>query len=113
MNTGSFKLGSVQIAIILLTLATAGVHISLLFSDVMFTLNGLGYLSLLVAYFLPMPLFKKNHNLVRWVYMGFTLVTILAWVWMGDKSWPGGALGYITKTIEVLLLGMLWTDRRS
>ena len=113
MNNGSFKLGFVQIAIILLTLATAGIHISLLFPDVMFTLNGLGYLSLLAAYFLPMLLFRKNHNLVRWVFMGFTLFTILAWVLMGDKSWPGGALGYITKTIEVLLVVTLWSDRRS
>jgi hypothetical protein len=43
--------------------------------------------------------------------MGFTAVTILAWIAIGDKSWPAGQLGYLTKAIEVVLLGLLWTER--
>lgn len=110
MNT---RLSNVQIAIIILTLATAGIHISLIFPDVLFILNGLGYLGLLAAYFLPIPIAKDNHRLVRWAFMGYAAVTILAWVAMGDKSWPGGALGYIAKTIEVLLIAALWIDSRG
>jgi hypothetical protein len=79
----------------------------------MFILNGLGYLGLLAAYFLPIPFAKDNHGLVRWAFIGYTLVTILAWVAIGDKSWPGGALGYIAKTIEVLLIASLWIDSRA
>jgi hypothetical protein len=36
--------------------------------------------------------------------MGFTVVTILAWVVMGDKSLPDGLIGYIAKIDELLLL---------
>ena len=112
MQTTATRLGPVQIGIILLALATAAIHFTLLFPDVMFILNALGYLGLLAAYFLPIPFFREKHGLVRWAFMAFTAVTILAWVAMGDKSWPGGALGYFTKTIELVLLALLWQDRK-
>lgn len=105
-------LSPLHIGIILLTLATAGIHFSLLFPDLMFILNGLGYLALLAAYFLPIPLARQNRGLVRWAFIGFTLLTILAWVAIGDKSWPAGALGYATKAIELVLLSLLLADRR-
>ncbi len=113
MNANSSRLSAVQIGIIILTLATALIHFSLLFPDLLFILNGLGYLSLLAAYFLPIDLARKNHNLVRWLYMLFVAVTILAWVVMGDKSWPAGALGYVTKLIEVVLIVLLVVDGRQ
>lgn len=103
--------GPKQIAIVILTLATALIHISLLFPDVLFILNGLGYLTLLAAYFLPLPFVKDNRGLVRWAFMAYIIVTILAWIAMGDKSWPAGALGYITKLIEIVLVVLLWTDK--
>lgn len=113
MKEGSLKLSGNQIAIIVLTLATALIHFTLLFPDPMFIMNALGYLTLLVAYFLPVALFRKYHALIRWLYIAFALVTIVAWLLIGDKSWPGGALGYVTKTIEVLLVFFLWSDRRA
>lgn len=109
MNTQS--MGAKQYVIIILTLATAFIHFSLAFPDVLFILNGLGYLTLLAAMYLPLPFAKDNRGLVRWVFMGFTVVTILAWIAIGDKSWPAGQLGYLTKAIEVVLLGLLWTER--
>ena len=113
MDTQSTRLSAVQIGIILATLATAAIHFSLLFPDVLFILNGLGYLTLLIAYFLPIDLARQYHGLVRWLFIGFTLVTILAWVAIGDKSWPAGSLGYLTKLIEVLLIGLLLVDRQQ
>ena len=113
MNTESSRLSAVQIGIIILTLATALIHFSLLFPDVLFILNGLGYLALLAAYFLPIELARKNHNLVRWLFIIFTAVTILGWVAIGDKSWPGGALGYVTKLVEVALIVLLVVDGRQ
>lgn len=106
------NLGALQIGIIVLTLITASVHFTLLFPDPVFILNSLGYLTLLAAYFLPVPIAKDNRRLVRWIYMGFIVVTILAWVAIGDKSWPAGALGYFTKIVELVLLALLWNDRR-
>jgi hypothetical protein len=102
------RFGPKQIAIVILTLATAFIHFSLLFPNPMFILNGLGYLVLLAAYFLPLPLAKDNRGLVRWVFIGYTLVTILAWVAIGDKAW---VVGYLTKLIEIVLVVLLWTDK--
>jgi hypothetical protein len=113
MNADSSRMSAVQIGIIILTLATALIHFSLLFPDVMFILNGLGYLALLAAYFLPIDLARKNHNLVRWLFILYTVVTIIAWVMIGDKSWPAGALGYVTKLIELVLIVMLVVDGRQ
>jgi hypothetical protein len=111
METTQTKFGLPQLAIVLLTLATAFIHFSLLFPDTMFILNGLGYLALLAAYFLPLPFFKDNRRLVRWAFLAFTAVTILAWVAIGDKTLPAGSLGYITKVIELILVVFLWSDR--
>jgi hypothetical protein len=113
MNADSSRMSAVQIGIIILTLATALIHFSLLFPDVMFILNGLGYLALLAAYFLPIDLARKNHNLVRWLFILYTVVTIIAWVMIGDKSWPAGALGYVTKLIELVLIVLLVVDGRQ
>lgn len=111
MNNSS--LSPAKIAIILLTIATAGIHFSLLFPDPIFILNGLGFLALLAAYFLPLPFARDNRSLVKWAFMGYTAVTILAWIAIGEKSWPAGMMGYITKLIEVALIAMLWRDNPS
>jgi len=121
MKANQMKFGTLQIGIFLLTLVTAAVHLIILniqmvnlkgSIDPLFTLNGFGYLVLLAAYFLPIPLAKNNRSLVRWVYIGFTLLTILAWVVMGVKSGPGALFGYTTKIVEVALVVLLWLDRR-
>jgi hypothetical protein len=62
--------------IILAALATAFLHITL-WPDIMFTLNGLGYLALLAAYFLPIPFFQERRKLVWWALAGYTLLTII------------------------------------
>ena len=107
------QVGGVQIGIILTTLATAAIHFSLLFPDVLFILNGLGYLAFLGAYFLPIDVAKKYHNLIRWLFIAFTFTTIVAWVAIGDKSWPAGSLGYVTKLIEIVLIVLLLVDRQG
>jgi hypothetical protein len=107
------KLTARHYGIILFTLATAVLHI-ILFPDIMFTLNGLGYLALLAAYFLPIPFLQERHNLVWWALVGYTALTIILWVIMGDKNFVAGtssATGYYAKIAEVLLLAFLFADR--
>lgn len=109
------KLTGKHYGIILFALATAILHITL-FPDIMFTLNGLGYLGLLAAYFLPIPFLQERHNLVWWVLVGYTALTILLWVIMGDKNFVAGtssATGYYAKVAELFLLGFLFADRPS
>ena len=123
MNIMQTRIGGQQIGIILLTATIAAIHISLavgaytqdndIGTFIMFTLNGLGYLTLLAATFLPLPVARDNPKLVRWVFIGYVAMTILAWVVLGDKSWPAGALGYITKLIELSLITLLWLERRK
>jgi len=107
------KLSGIHYGIILAALATAILHITL-FPDIMFTLNGVGYLGLLGAYFLPVPFFQERRKLVWWGLAGYTLLTFVLWVIMGDKQFVAGtssAIGYYAKAAEVLLLVFLWADR--
>jgi hypothetical protein len=114
MEATQVKFGTKHTVIVVLTLATALVHLYLFISlgapyissNLMFLLNSLGYLALLAAYFLPFA--QPYHGLVRWVFMGFIAVTIVAWLVLGDKTW---LLGYVTKLIEIVLLALLWTDK--
>jgi hypothetical protein len=98
--------------IIILTVATALIHLSLNFLmgkfDIMFTLNGLAYLTLLAALFLDIPIARENRKLVRFGLIGFAIVTIVAWIFLGDKTlW----LGWLTKIIELVLIGLLILKR--
>ncbi|MCX8025226.1 MAG: hypothetical protein N3A60_08495 [Thermanaerothrix sp.] len=95
------------IAIVLLTLATAIIHISLLFPDLVFILNGLGYLTFLGAYLLGRERFGEHFRWIRFGFIAYTGVTILLWVLIGART----PLGYITKVVEILLVGLLITDR--
>jgi len=107
------KLTVKHYGIILATLATAYLHLSL-FPDIGFTLNGLGYIGLLGAYFLPIAFFQQRHKLVWWGLAGYTLLTIVLWVIMGNKQFVPGtssAIGYYAKTAEVILLAFLWADK--
>ena len=99
--------------IILYALLAAYLHL-ILYPDIGFTLNGLGYIGLLGAYFLPIPFFQSRHKLVWWVLVGYTLLTIVLWFIMGSKEFVAGtnsAIGYYAKAAEILLLACLWVDK--
>jgi len=102
--------------IILSALATALLHLSLypkLGFDPIF-LNGFGYLALLGAYFLPIAFFQQRHGLVWWGLAGYTVLTIVLWVILGNKVFEAGttsAIGYYAKAAEVVLLAFLWSDK--
>ena len=99
--------------IILAGLVAAYFHV-ILFPDIMFTLNGLGYIGLLGAYFLPIPFFQQRHKMVWWGLVGYTLLTIALWAIMGNKQFEAGttsAIGYYAKISELFLLGFLWADK--
>ncbi|HET8564406.1 MAG TPA: hypothetical protein VFM35_11080 [Candidatus Binatia bacterium] len=102
--------------IIVFGLATALLHLSLLPEMGLdpIALNGFGYLALLAAYFLPIPFFQQRHRLVWWALVGYTVLTIILWVILGDKQFVAGtssAIGYYAKAAEVLLLAFLWADK--
>jgi hypothetical protein len=93
----------IRAAVVLLTIITAAIHISLLFPDPVFILNGLGYLTLLAALYLPIPRLAPYGRMVRWTLIGYATLTILLWVAIGERT----VLGYSTTTDEVALIILL------
>src|SRR5687768_7219348 len=97
------RFGTMQIAIIVLTVATAIIHFALSFAlsfDLLFAANGLGYLGLLALLYLPIPALIPYRGVVRWLLIAFTAATVVAWAWIGTR----GTLAFITKAIEVTLI---------
>jgi hypothetical protein len=99
-----------RLAIILLTVSTALTHISLLFPDVVFILNGLGYLGLLGALYLPIAPLAPYRRLIRRALIGYTALSVLLWAAFGLRE----PIGYINKLNELLLIALLiWEDRQA
>ena len=113
MNTNTIKLNPRQIGIIVLTIATALIHLFLaaVFPPMrlLFILNGVGFLALLVSYFLPQ--LSNYRNLINGALITFAAVTVVGYfVVNGIKPDP---LGWITKLIEIALIVLLGLDRRE
>ena len=112
MNPERQSLNFKKWLIIIATLITAGIHFSLNFSmgkfDPLFTLNGFGYLTLLVLYIFTPKFLLKYKNLIRIAYLSFALLTIILWVILGK---PYTITGYIDKTVEMLLVVLLLIDK--
>src|SRR4051794_3434795 len=98
----------IRIGVAVLTLMAAVVHLSLLFPDPVFILNGLGYLVLLAALYLPISRLVPYRRAVRWTLIGYATLTILAWVVIGERT----LLGYSTTAGEVALIALLLIEGR-
>ncbi len=105
-------------AIVLLTIITAGVHISFFASGpkggVIFLLNGLGYLGLLGLLYLPIGLLQSLHRLVRPLFIGYTALTIILYIVLSYQthSWSI-PLGPIDKVLEAILIVLLWLEGKG
>jgi hypothetical protein len=101
---------AIRAGIVVLTFGTALTHMSLLFPDPVFLLNGIGYLTLLGALYLPIAQLRPRRRLIRRVLIGYTLLTIAIWILIGERS----MIGYVNKVNEIaLVLLLLLDDRRS
>jgi hypothetical protein len=100
---------TIRIGVVLLTLTTATVHLSLLFPDPAFILNGgLGYLALLAALYLPIARLVPYRRAVRWAPIGYAVLTLLLWVAIGERT----PLGYATTADELALVALLVLEGR-
>src|SRR5215467_980221 len=125
------RIGRLQIAIIVLAVITAVLHLFLGITITMaggmaggsgptgswllqvlpmlFILNFLGYIILLVALYVPqLKLFQHS---IRWVLIVFTAVTISAY-FVIDGLTPN-SIGYGDKLIEVALILLLLVENRK
>jgi hypothetical protein len=112
--------------IIILTLITAGIHVyfyttgpgfTLTGPDKLFTLfllNAIGYLGFLGLLYLPIGLPNSFHRLVRPLFIGYTILTILLYVII---SWTSGIwsvpLAPIAKLAELILVWQLWAEGKA
>ena len=108
-NAASARVVGVALSLIIieLTLATAYVHLTL--GDIIFTLNGIGYLVLAAAYAasaLPIAFVQRLQWLPRIGLAGFAVTTIGAYLVIG----PYFLLGWVTKAIEVAIVGLVAAD---
>ena len=103
-STGDPAIDPLKVGVIVLTVGTALIHLYLgLQGFPLFILNGLGYLALLAALILPIPRISEYRNLVRWVLVGYTALTIFLWILVGARN----AIGYADKVIEIALVALL------
>jgi len=105
------RLSGMQYIILLLVLATGLIHLWKGISggpDFMFLANGVGYLVLGAAAYLPIAALANLRTLAKWALLAFTLITIIGWVLIGERS----LIGYIAKAIEVVLVILLIGDLR-
>jgi len=122
MSKRSGQLGTAQVAVIGLTVATALIHLYLAFQfpaspDPVFTLNGLGYLGLLALLYWPLPQLTPYRHWIRWVLIGYTALTLVLWLFIGAGSpltdTPPSPIAYLDKVIELVLLVLLWRSAQT
>ena len=103
--------GKFRIGVIVLTAATAITHLYLgiVAGLPLFILNGLGYLALLAAIYAPVPTLDPYRNAFRWALIGYTALTIVLWIAIGERN----AVGYADKLVEVLLILLLSAELRA
>ena len=113
MQGSSVKLSGIHILLIAAVLVTAVIHLGLgsdflvNIGDIMFLLNGLGYIGLAALFLIPIARLKPYHETIRWVLVGFTALTILLWVIFGMRNLEG----YVAKLAEVAIIVVLIVDR--
>ncbi len=107
---------NLRIAIIVLTLATAVIHLMLNLGGIQpaFLANAIGYVALLVVFFkwIDLPFLKGREKWVWYVYMGYTAVTIIAYFAINPTPFTN-AFGLVDKAIEVLLIAALWLHKEN
>jgi len=111
MTSSQTQLSPLSLAIIVLTLATALIHVALAIPVglLMFYANALGYVALLAVIYLPLPALDRFRQLARYALIAYTAVTVLGWVAFGARD----AIAYIDKGIEIVLIVMLFMETRK
>jgi hypothetical protein len=115
--------------IVLLTLITAVIHIYFFFlynagnaltltgPNALFTfflLNAIGYLGLLGLLYLPLGLPAGLHRLIRYVFIGFTILTFVLYFYFSAKSGEWSVpLAPIAKVDELILIWQLWAEGKA
>jgi hypothetical protein len=109
-NLSSSRLSAALLTLVIVELTVATGYIHLTLGGPLFTLNGFGYLTLAGAYLIaaasPISIVQRFSWLPRIALAGFAVVTIGAYLFTGTYF----TLGWITKGIEVAIVGLVAVD---
>ena len=75
----------------------------------LFSANGAGYVGLTVALYHPHPVLRRFRRVTRWALLGFTALTVVAYVALIQGHFD--ALGLADKAIEGLLIALLVVEK--
>ncbi|MCS7002451.1 MAG: hypothetical protein NZ518_06350 [Dehalococcoidia bacterium] len=108
-----------RVGVVILAAVTAVMHFwlitvmgSLNAVNFPFLLNGVGYLALAALFVVDAPVARPLAQRKHLLLGLYTIVTILAWVAVGERS----AFAYVNKVVEVALLGLIvahWRQTRA
>ena len=115
--------GTLRLIIIVTAVVTALVHLALGLAgvfggspgslDYLFVLNGLGYLALLAALFVPnVPVFATNRSLAHYLMVAFAGMTFVLYFMFNGFSNLGAAAA-ISKLAELLLMASTWRHLKA
>ncbi|MEZ4682160.1 MAG: hypothetical protein R2932_48940 [Caldilineaceae bacterium] len=102
---------TMQYGALVCAILTAVIHIYLSFQigdrpDLIFLLNGIGYLVLVSALYLPWAGLSQYKSAIRWLLIGYAALTIVLWIFLGARTF----VGYVDKLLEIALIIFLWLD---
>jgi hypothetical protein len=108
---------ALRTSIVVLTIYAALIHLVVLGGvlhpsprlGILFAFNGLGYLALLAALFVPLPWLQRHRAGLHMIFIAYATLTILAWVVDGTRD----LLGYTTQLVQLVLIIALWAHMRS
>ena len=118
------RIGLLQIAITLLAVITALIHLNLGVRFLMIGLGGplpilwilnfVGYIVLVTALYLP-PL-QGIQSITRWILIAYTALTVILWYLIGISH--ADLEAYVDKLVEVVLIILLlveafWSSRQK
>jgi len=105
---GSSRLAESVLALVIVELTTATAYIHLHLGGLLYTLNGLGYLGLAAAYVATaaIPILQRFGGLARIGLAAYASLTIGAYLAVG----PYFDLGWITKGVELAIVGLVFVD---
>jgi hypothetical protein len=105
-------LSSQSYRIIALALLTALIHLFLGVQGgiAIFILNGLGFIALVAALYL-LPQLAHWSTYIRWALVAYTAITIVAYFVVNPHPFEY-SVGLITKAIEVILIVLLYLQKR-
>lgn len=112
MERYSYSFRAIHAAIILAAMVTMGIHLflGLRFGDILFLLNALGFAGLTGLFLIPLKFLLPVREWIRWILIAYSALTILLWAVINGTL---DAPGITAKSAEILLIILLWVDRKK